>query len=112
MNSSPTKLVVGGAIGVALLAAAFTLAGLKWGFVLCVLLAYEGWTLVNKYPNDTISEIVWTFAKRPMVPWVFGVASGWAISSGFIPATKDGLFLCAALFFLQGHFFFQRFEGD
>jgi hypothetical protein len=48
-----------------------------------VLLAYEGWTLINSTPGDTISESIWRIAaSRPLVPFLVG-------------------FLC-------GHFFWQR----
>lgn len=49
------------------------------------LLAYEGWTLVNKEPEDTISETIWDGAKdRPLIPFLFGL--------------------------LMGHFFWQKVE--
>jgi hypothetical protein len=42
-----------------------------------VALAYEGWTLVNSVPNDTISESVWRVATaRPLVPFVTGFLMG------------------------------------
>lgn len=103
-SESPTKYVVSGVIGLALVAVAFSIMSREWAAIALVLLLYEGWTLVNKYPNDTISEILWILSERPMVPWIFGIGSGWALSSGFV----DNHWLIAALFFLQGHFFFQR----
>ena len=51
------------------------------------LCAYELYTLANKCPGDTISEIVWTAThRRPIVPFAAGV-------------------LC-------GHFFWQRVSHD
>lgn len=49
-------------------------------------LVYEVIALRNKTQGDTISEIVWTAAKRPIVP-----------------------FACGAI---CGHFFWQRHEED
>ena len=49
------------------------------------LLVYEGWTLINKEPGDTISETIWEDAKsRPLIPFLFGL--------------------------LMGHFFWQKLE--
>jgi len=108
---SPTWYVVGALIGVALGWVAFALAGWKWALVLCALLAYEGWTLVNQYEGDTISEIIWAFSKRPMVPFIFGAGFVAAIAHGLIAPTLPGLYLSGAFGFLMGHFFFQRYEG-
>lgn len=104
MKGSPTKYVVGGLIGLALVGVAYYVSGPLWGTLFTLLLIYEGWTLINKYPNDTISEIVWILAQKPFIPWLFGVATGWALATGFI----ENHILIAALLFLQGHFFFQR----
>jgi hypothetical protein len=107
-NLSPTWYVVGGLIGVGLGFVAFKLAGLGWAAALIALLVYEGWTLVNKYQNDTISEIIWVFAQRPMVPFIFGAGFVAAIAHGLFPITLAGMYLTAAFGFLMGHFFFQR----
>lgn len=41
------------------------------------LLAYEGYTLINKEPEDTISESVWRVEKsRPVVPFLVGLLCG------------------------------------
>jgi hypothetical protein len=108
VKRSPTYYVVGGLIGAVLAVVAFNVAGWKGGLALSALLAYEAWTFINKWRNDTISEIVWEFAKRPMVPWIFGVGTGWAIQSGFI----SDPWLIGSLLFLQGHFFFQRMDSE
>lgn len=107
-KKSPTFLVVGGLIGAALIATAFAVAGLKGGLILTALLVYEGWTLVNSYANDTISEVIWIFAERPMVPFIFGVGCGWAVTSGFI----TNPWLLGSIMFLMGHFFFQRYQKE
>ena len=108
LKESPTKFVVGGLIGVALIAVAYTITGPLWGTLFTLLLLYEAWTLINDFPGDTISEIIWTLSKRPMVPWIFGVATGWAIGSRFI----ENVWLIGALLFLQGHFFFQKQDTE
>lgn len=41
-----------------------------------LLLIYEGWTLINRTPNDTISETVWRANKWPLVPFLIGVLCG------------------------------------
>ena len=106
MKRSPTYFVVGGLIGAALIAAAFVIAGWKVGAFLSLLLIYEAWTLVNSYANDTISEIVWEYSKRPMVPFLGGIAAGWGIAAGYLANP----YLVAAVFFLCGHFWFQKQE--
>jgi len=104
LRKSPTQIFVGALIGVALLIVAFKVAGLWGGLFLSALLAWESWTLVNKYPHDTISEIIWGFADRPMVPFIFGAGFSWGIESKFLASP----WLIASLGFLMGHFFFQR----
>jgi len=103
-GKSPTIYVVCGTIGLGLIAVIFSILNWKWALVALAYLLYEGWTLVNKYENDTISEIIWLLSKRPMVPWLFGLATGWALGADKI----SNVYLIAGLFFLQGHFFFQR----
>ena len=42
-----------------------------------LLLLYEGWTLINGTPNDTISESVWALAQRySLVPFLVGLLCG------------------------------------
>ena len=42
-----------------------------------VLLAYEGWTLVNQTQQDTISESIWRVTQtRPLVPFLAGLLCG------------------------------------
>lgn len=107
MTKSPTQLVVGALIGLALLVVAWNILPWQYFLIAAGLLLYEAWTLINRFPNDTISEILWEFARRPMVPWIFGVATGWALATGFI----SNPYLVCAVGFLQGHFWFQRHEG-
>lgn len=112
---SPTRFVVGAVIGAALVAALGSVAYSLWGAagatLACLALAYEGWTLVNRWPNDTLSEIVWQLAKRPMVPHLFGIATGWGIAL-YVPPSAHVYALAGFVWgFLMGHFFFQR-QGD
>jgi hypothetical protein len=37
---------------------------------------YEIWSLKSPQTGDTISEIIWKLAKRPIVPFAFGVLMG------------------------------------
>jgi len=42
-----------------------------------LLLVLEGWALLNKKPNDTISETVWRISfKYPFVPFLVGFLMG------------------------------------
>ncbi len=107
-SSSPTKYVVAAVIGLALTAMIFSVMNWRWALAVTVILLYEAWTLVNKYPNDTISEIIWLLSRRPFIPWMFGVGTGWALASG----TISNPWLVGGLLFLQGHFFFQRFGEE
>jgi hypothetical protein len=105
--AGPTKIVVGGAIGAGLVAAIFALLGWKYGAVAAAFLAYESWTFRNRYDKDTISEVMWVLATRPLIPVIFGAAIGWAITAGVIPATVEGVWIGVAIGFLCGHFFWQ-----
>jgi len=111
LPEGPTKIVVGGVIGVSLVAATFALVGLKWGLFCMGLLIYEGWTFFNKYKNDTISEVIWVLTTRPLVPMLFGLGMGWAISTNYIPISREGIWTAFSIGILYGHFFFQRQNG-
>lgn len=99
--------MVGAVLGAALLFLTFYLAGPKVGAVLCGLLLYEGFTLIDRYQANTISESIWRLASRPLLPWVFGLGVGWAVTSGAV--REPWLVLVAGL--LMGHFFWQRQEA-
>lgn len=99
-----SNAVVGAIMGAGLLWTTFQLVGWKWGSALSLLLLYEGWTLVNSYREDTLSESIWRFAKRPMVPWLFGLGTGYALGAGIL---SDGV-LMLGIGFLSGHFFFSK----
>jgi len=107
VTQSPTQKVVLGIMGAAILVMAWSLLPIWWAIGVTAILAYEGWTLINKYENDTISEILWGLSTRPIVPWLFGVATGWALATGYV----SDPWLILALGFLQGHFWFQQHKA-
>jgi len=99
-----SNAVVGAIMGAVLLYVAIQITGWKWGAALSLLLLYEGWTLVNNYRDDTLSEAMWRFSKRPMVPWLFGLGTGYAMGAGVVNDVLLGL----GVGFLSGHFFFSK----
>lgn len=75
--------------------------------ILFLVALYEGYTIINTFPNDTLSESVWRLTRgRPFIPWIFGYATAYAIFAG----TLADPHLAVAVGFLQGHFFFQRYQ--
>lgn len=106
----PTKLVVGGTIGAVLVLTIYTLLGPVYGSIAALYLLYEGWTIVNRYARDTISEVTWYLATRPLVPLMFGAGISWAIVSGLIPRTHEGLWVAFMIGTLYGHLFWQSQE--
>lgn len=102
MRLPATKTVVGALAGVGMLMSLFLV--LPWPVaIFCTgLLVYEGYTLVNEAPNDTISEAIWVYAKRPMFPFLGGIGVAEALRyEGF--SHPYAVFF---LGFLAGHFFF------
>lgn len=104
-----TLLLVGALIGFVVVAFAYAVLGPQWGTFCLLLAAYEGWTLVNAYREDTISEAVWFFAKRPLVPHILGLLVGIACASGYLGEPRTAL-RCYAIGMVGGHFFFSREE--
>lgn len=97
-----SNIVVGATMGLAMLAATYAILGPWFGTLAALYLLYEGYTLVNRHPEDTLSESVWRLATRPIVPLLFGIAAGWGIGINVLdPKTL-------AIGILYGHFFFQR----
>lgn len=105
---SPTWKVVPAVIGIGLLVFMWLILDWRWFVGLSLLLAYEAWTLVNRYANDTISEVVWQLVKRPLVPFLLGGACVGLVSHGVIRPTVEGLYVALAVGVLMGHFVFQR----
>lgn len=110
LPQGPTKIIVGAFIGSGLVWAFYRILDVEWFLVALLLLAVEVWSFFNPYEHDTISEVVWGLSERPLVPLLFGVALGWAITSGFIPVTIEGLWISVFLGTIMGHFFWQRQE--
>lgn len=103
MAARHTKIVVGAVIGAPLLYLAFYLTNTWAGFALAALLLYETWTLLNRYPEDTISEAFWALARRPLVPFLVGVGTGWALAVGVLANP----WLVLAIGILLGHLVWQ-----
>lgn len=100
-----TMLLVEGIIGLAIVGAAYLLTGPRWGTFCLGLALWEGWTLANKYKEDTISEAIWLLAKRPITVLLFGLAMGIAAGSGYL-GDPTIVLRGFAIGLLYGHFFF------
>jgi hypothetical protein len=99
-----SNIVVGATMGLALLLVTYSILGPFYGSLAAGYLIYEAYTLMNRHPDDTLSESVWRLSVRPIVPLVFGLAAGWGLGSGFLKDPAAGF----AFGILYGHFFFQR----
>lgn len=102
MSARTTQAFVGLVLAVAGVWSLFMLTTGWWPWVLLVILGFEGWTIFNRTPADTISEIIWQLAERPILPLLSGVAVG-----HFIPTEELWV---VGLGVLLGHFFWQRHE--
>jgi len=105
---SPSWYVVGGLLGVALVAFFWFVLTPAWAVAATLLLGYECWTFANRYKHDTLSEIVWVLVRRPLVPFMLGAGCAALISHGVIRPTVEGLYVALAVGVLMGHFVFQR----
>lgn len=78
-----------------------------WGFALIAIVgAVEFYTFVNSRPNDSISEIIWLYRKRTIIPFSFGALSLGMIALGWFGSNWKQAVLCGVWFLLMGHFFF------
>lgn len=111
LPKGPVKIVVGAVIAAGLIAAFYNILSVGWFVFGLALLAVEAWAFFNPYSHDTISEVVWALSERPLVPLIFGTATGWAVTSGFIPVTIEGLWIALIVGTVLGHFFWQA-EGE
>jgi len=100
-----TLMLVGGIIAAAIIVAAYILTGVHWGTFYLFIAMYKGWTLINKYKDDTISEAVWILARRPITVLLFGLGMGIAGGSGYLGEPRVVL-RSFAIGLLYGHFFF------
>lgn len=112
-----SNMVVGATIGVALIYFIWTVLGWQLAVLATLYLIYEGWTLINRYREDTLSESVWRLSARPMVPWLFGTANGAWLMHLYYQASAGQfdpkmIFVVAGMLFLQGHFFFQAYKEN
>lgn len=105
---SPSWYVVGGVLGLALLAFFWLVLEPAWAAAASLLLAYEAWTFGNRYRNDTLSEVVWVLVRRPLVPFILGAGSVALIAHGIVRPSVQGLYVALAYGVLMGHFVFQR----
>ena len=101
-----TLLLVGGIMAVGIVLAAYVLTGPRWGTALLFLASYEAWSLVNSYRDDTISEAIWIYASRPLVPLLFGLGAGVGIGTGYLGDRVD-VARGFAIGMCVGHFFWQ-----
>lgn len=100
-----TLLFVGSLMTAGIIFAIFELTGWRWGLFCLILALYEGWTLINQYKEDTISEAVWILARRPITVLLFGLAMGIAGGTGYLGEPRVVL-RAFAIGLLYGHFFF------
>lgn len=96
-----TQLVVGALLGAGFITLIYTLTGPYYGTGFTLLLLYEGYTIANRCPNDTISEIIWALSEWTLVPLTFGLLVGYAYWSKMIEKPA----LSFAVLYLMGHFF-------
>ena len=57
------------------------------------LLAYEVYTLANAKKKDTISESIWRYSRRPLIPFVIGALAShfvWQGQNTYETYWKDG----------------------
>lgn len=102
----PSRYVIPLTLGTAFAWLTYLLVGWKWFLFLLSCLLYEGWTLINQYPHDTITETMWALMKRPLIPFLLGGASV-ALLIFILPLTLEGLFIAFLLGMLMGHWVFQ-----
>lgn len=103
-----SRIVVSAVIAAGILWLAWSRLPLGWAALVFVLLAFEGWTLANGTPRDTLSESTRYLSRRQLlVPWLFGAATGIALGSAYLADP----YVIAALLMLQGHLFFTLDES-
>ena len=107
LPKGPVKIIVGGVIAAGIIAVFYQILSTGWFLFGLGLLLVEAWAFFNKYARDTISQVVWVLSERPLVPLIFGAATSWAITSGFIPVTVEGLWIALIIGTMLGHFFWQ-----
>ncbi len=91
-KKSPTNLVVFGGLALSCILGAFYLVGVYWGILVSLILAYEFYTFINPFPQDTLSEvIVQVSEEHPYLPVLICLALGYAIGKGVFGDPEDVL---------------------
>ena len=67
------------------------------------MLLYEGYTFIDPYMGDTLSEAQWYLSRRPLIPLLTGIAVGAALIGGLL----SNPVLCVGIGMLLGHFYWQ-----
>lgn len=111
-GSKLSDLIVGGTVGAAILYLIWSIVGFQAALGFTLYLIYEGYTLINHFPEDTLSESVWRLAVRPLIPWLFGAATMYAIMAGHFGPDPRAAMLAVGIGFLEGHFFFQSYKSQ
>ena len=110
-GSKLSDLIVGGTIGAGLLYLIWSIVGFQAATAFTIYLIYEAYTIINSFPEDTLSESIWRLAARPLVPWLFGAATMYAIMAGHFGPDIRAALLAVGIGFLEGHFFFQSYKS-
>lgn len=106
-NRLTTEAVVGIGAVVGLLVYIWTFLPFGWAIAATLAAAWEAFSLVDRVPNNTISEIVWKASDRySLVPWAGGLLTGLAIGSGYM----HDPYVIAPVLLLEGHFWFPRYS--
>lgn len=78
-----------------------------WAAVALGAAIYEGYTLANNHPEDTISETIWRFSDNyALLPLSGGALLAYGIATGYI----SNPIVVAILSVLAGHFWFPRYN--
>jgi len=98
-----SEIIVGSTVGAFFLYISWMVLPLAWlRWVGAAMLAYEGWTLINRWTDDTLSEaLVRLDERQPLIRLTFGIAVGWAWGLKML----DPLSTIVGL--LLGHWFFR-----
>ena len=104
-----TEAVVGGAALIGLIVYTWWFLPWYWALVATLAACWEGWSLVDGTPANTISEIVWRASDRySLVPWAGGFIFGLGIGTDYISTAE----VIAPLGFLCAHFWFPRYDDS
>lgn len=105
-----TSALVGSLVALGGALVAFWLLPLEWFILSALLGAYEFWTLVNKESQDTISEAVWEYSKRPVFVGSLCLGLGYMAGSGYMGVPHE-IIRALLIGVLAGHFFFTKYRS-